>query len=792
MSGPVGTAGASPAAARYVGQSVARLEDPRLLTGRGRYVANLTPPGAGHVAFARSTRARARITRLDVSAAAALDGVWAVWTAADLNGEVGSLRGSLVLPGRGGPPDHLLAGGDVRFVGDPVAVIVAASPAAAADAVELVEIDYDDQAPVLDFETAADRDDLVHPELGSNLSNSAESWPPGVDDAMAGADASVRATITQNRQANAPMETRGLLAEWRAFDETLDVWISTQSPHETALAAARTLGLAVHQVRVHMGDVGGGFGQKVFLGREEFAVMVCARRLGRPVRWIEGRSENLTSSNHARRDRADVSLGATAGGRFVAATIDHLEDNGAYSNGGNPGNGTMACVHLPGPYRIGSVGWRTATVYTNTCGRGAYRGPWQIESVARELIVDMLARELGIDPLELRRRNVLRAEDLPHDTATGLTYDRISPAECLDQVAEMIDYDGFRAAQQDARAAIGQVVAPNGGAPAAGTLPGIGLAVYVEPSAIGYGALATEGATVRVEPDGSVSVYAGTGSHGQSLETTMAQIVADALGVHPGDVRFHQGHGTPYGFGTGGSRSAVIAGGAARAASAGVRAKLLRVAAELMEASPDDLDLGGGAVAVRGTPARRMSVAEVASAAYMRPDALPADVSGGLEHTARFKAPPVTYSNAAHACTCEVDVATGAVRLLRYAVSEDCGVMINPMVVKGQIAGGVVQGIAGVLLEEMAYDADGNPLTTTLAEYLVPSAAEVPSIEYGHVVTPSDTPGGHKGTGEGGAIGSVPCVFNAVADALAPLGVRLTTGPLSPDRIRSAIVAASR
>ena len=792
MSGPSDPAAASPAAARYVGQSVARLEDPRLLTGRGRYVANMTPPGTGHVAFARSTRARARITRLDVTAAASLDGVWAAWTAADLNGEVGSLRGSLVLPGGGGPPDHLLADGDVRFVGDPVAVIVAASPAAAADAVELIEIDYDDQAPVLDFETAADRDDLVHPELGANLSNSAEAWPPEVDDAMAGADASVQATITQNRQANAPMETRGLLAEWRAFDETLDVWISTQSPHETALAAARTLGLAVHQVRVHMGDVGGGFGQKVFLGREEFAVMVCARRLGRPVRWIEGRSENLTSSNHARRDRAEVGLGATADGRFVAATIDHLEDNGAYANGGSPGNGTMACVHLPGPYRIGSVGWRTSSVYTNTCGRGAYRGPWQIESVARELSVDMLARELGIDPLELRRRNVLRAEDLPHDTATGLTYDRISPAECLDQVAEMIDYDGFRAAQHDARAAIGHAATPEGGSPGAGTLPGVGLAVYVEPSAIGYGALATEGATVRVEPDGSVNVYAGTGSHGQSLETTMAQIVADALGVHPGDVRFHQGHGTPYGFGTGGSRSAVIAGGATRAASAGVRAKLLRIAAELMEASTDDLDLGDGAVMVRGTPARRMAIAEVARAAYMRPDTLPADISGGLEHTARFKAPPVTYSNAAHACTCEVDLATGAVRLLRYAVSEDCGVMINPMVVKGQIAGGVVQGIAGALLEEMAYDADGNPLTTTLAEYLVPSAAEVPAIEYGLVVTPSDTPGGHKGTGEGGAIGSVPCVFNAVADALAPLGVRLTTGPLSPDRIRSAIVSASR
>lgn len=779
-----------PAAARYVGQSVTRLEDPRLLTGRGRYVANVKPAGAGHAAFARSTRARATIGRLDVTAAASVPGVWVVWTAADLNGAVGSLRGTLVLPGPGGPPDHLLADGDVRFVGDPVAVVVAASPAAAEDAVELIEIDYEDRDPVLDFETAEEAEDLVHPELGSNLSASAEAWPAEVDEALAGAETLASAVIGQNRQTNAPMETRGIVASWQPFDDTLEVWISTQSPHETALAAARTLGLGAHQVRVHMGDVGGGFGQKVFLGREELAVMACSRRLGRPVRWIEGRRENLTSSNHARLERAHVQLGATADGRFLAAAIDHLEDNGAYTSGGSPGGGTMACLHLPGPYRIPGVGWRTKSVYTNTCGRGAYRGPWQIESVARELIVDILARDLGIDPLELRRRNILGPGDLPHTTATGVTYDRISPAECLEQVAGIIDYDGFRAAQRQARELAGRSAAGNGGPPAAGTLPGIGLAVYVEPSAIGFGPLATEGSTVRVEPDGSVNVYAGTGNHGQGIETTISQIVADALGVQPGDIRFHQGHGTPYGFGTGGSRSAVIAGGAARMASAGVRAKLLRVAAELMEASPDDLDLGGGAVSVRGTPARRMTVADVARAAYMQPDSLPADVAGGLEHTARYKAPPVTYSNAAHACTCEVDVATGAVRLLRYAVSEDCGVMINPMVVKGQIAGGVAQGIGGALLEEAAYDADGNPLATTFADYLVPSAVEVPSFEFGHIVTPSDSPGGHKGTGEGGAIGSVPCVFNAVADALAPLGVRLTDGPLSPHRIRAAIIEA--
>ncbi len=792
MTNPGGTRAEPVSAARYVGQSVSRLEDPRLLTGRGRFVANVGFPGTLHATFARSSRARARITHLEVSAAAALDGVLAVWTAADLNGDVDSLRGTLVLPGAGGPPDHLLADGDVRFVGDPVAVVVATTPAVAEDAAELIEIDYEDHDPVLDFETAAGADDLVHPELGSNLSTSAEAWPAEVDDALAGSETLTRAFIGQNRQTNAPMETRGVVASWQPFDDTLDIWISTQSPHETTLAAARALGLGAHQVRVHMGDVGGGFGQKVFLGREEIAVMVCARRLSRPVRWIESRRENLTSSNHARLERADVRLGATADGRFLAAAIDHVEDIGAYTSGGGPGGGTMACVHLPGPYRIPSVGWRTRSVYTNTCGRGAYRGPWQIESVAREVIVDMLARDLGIDPLELRRRNILGAGDLPHTTATGVTYDRISPAECLEQVAEMIDYEEFRTAQQAARGSLAVGIAGNGTAPREGTLPGIGLAVYVEPSAIGFGALATEGATVRVEPDGSVNFYAGTGNHGQSIETTLAQIVADALGVHPGDVRFHQGHGTPYGFGTAGSRSAVIAGGAARAASAGVRAKLLRVAAEMMEASPDDLDLGGGSVSVRGTPARRMTVAEVARAAYMQPDTLPDDVSGGLEHTARFKAPPVTYSNAAHACTCEVDIATGEVRLLRYAVSEDCGVMINPMVVKGQIAGGVAQGIGGALLEEAAYDADGNPLATTFADYLVPSAAEVPSIEFGHVVTPSDTPGGHKGTGEGGAIGSVPCVFNAVADALAPLGVQLSDGPLSPPRIRAAIVAASR
>jgi len=762
-------------AGRFVGQSVTRKEDPRLVTGHGRYVDDVTVPGMLHAAFVRSDVARGRITRLDVDAARALDGVHAVLTARELNGRpAGPMVPSMFADGTNGPsaPVRPLAADDVRFVGDPIVLVVAESRYVAEDACALVEVDYEPLTPVVDFErAAADTENLVHPELGSNVATTMATPPDAaLDDALANAAHVVTQTFVQHRQTPTPMETRGVVADWNAHAGELRVWMSSQNPHEVRRTCARILGITENRVRVMQQDVGGGFGQKYFMPRDEMTVVLTSHLLGRPVKWIEDRRENLLASNHARTDRVTATIGVDGDGRIVGARVDHLEDAGAYANGGTGGTGIFVAMMFPGPYRIPRIGWSTTAVWTNTCGRGAYRGPWMMETVAREQMMDAVARTIGMDPLELRRRNVIGRDELPYATATGMVYDNVSPAETLEQAVALAGYDDFRAEQARARGE--------------GRNLGIGIGLYIEPQT-GMGALGVEAANVRVEPDGTVNVFVGSGSHGQSLETTVAQVVAEHLGVHVDDVVVHQGDTevAPFGGGTGGSRSAPILSSAARQAALDVREKVVAIAAHMMEAAPDDLDVEDGRISVRGTPSRAITLADVARVAYATSDALPPGTQPGLEVVARFKAPPVMYSNACHVCTCNLDVDTGHVTLTRYVVSEDCGVMINPMVVEGQIAGGVVQGIGGTLYEHVVYDDEGNPLTTTFLDYLLPTAVEVPTIEYGHVETPAATPGGHKGMGEGGAIGSVPAVFNAVADALAPFGVQPTRQPLGPSEI---------
>jgi aerobic carbon-monoxide dehydrogenase large subunit len=419
-------------------------------------------------------------------------------------------------------------------------------------------------------------------------------------------------------------------------------------------------------------------------------------------------------------------------------------------------------------------------VWTNTMGKGAYRGPWMFETTAREIAIDYAAHTLGVDPAELRRKNLLSASDLPFTSPSGNVLKEITPLESLDQALERLDYEAFRREQAAAREE--------------GRLLGLGIGVYVEPTSMKGPTLATEAATVKVESSGRVVAYLGTTSHGQSIETTMAQVVADTLGVDYDDVSVVQADSasTPYGPGTGGSRTAVVAGGAARAATLAVRDKVLAVAAHTMEAAPEDLEIERGSVFVRGTPTKAVSLKEVAKTAYTAAETLPSDVSGGLEATVRFRPSEFpTWSNATHLCVIEIDPETCIPTVLRYIVSEDCGRMINPTVVEGQIAGGTVQGLGGVLLEDFAYDAAGNPLTSTLVDYLLPTTTEVPDIEIVHIETESTTnPGGFKGMGEGGAIGSHAAVANAVADALAPLGIRVTKTPLGPNDIHRLMVEA--
>lgn len=772
----------STSAGRFVGQSVERREDPRLVTGTGRYVDDVVVPGMLHAAFVRSDVARARITRLDVEAARALPGVHAVLVGADLNPGTGNLQPTM-FAGDTSPapsaPVRPLVDADVRFVGDPIAIVIAETRYLAEDACELVEVDYEPMAPVVDAERAATGggDDVVHPELGSNIAMQVPTPPdPDLDAVFGAAPHVVTETIVQHRHTNVPMETRGVVARYEPASGTLDVWISSQNPHEVRQVCRRLLGVDEHRIRVQIGDVGGGFGQKYFCQRDELGVIAAAHRLGRTVKWIEDRRENLIASTHARADRATISIATDADGTLLGARFDHIEDCGALPVGGTGGTGPFAAMLFPGAYRLPKMGWRSTSVWTNTCGRGAYRGPWMFETVAREEMMDLVAREIGVDPLDLRRRNVVRASELPHATATGMVLEHVTPSETLEQAVEIIGYDAFRAEQRRAFDEEGRLL-------------GVGIGLYVEPTSMGSGNLGVETATVRVQPSGTVTVLLGTGSHGQGIETTMAQVVAEHLGVDLDDVAVVQGDtaSAPFGAGTGGSRTAVVAGGATREAALEVREKVVEVAAHLLEAAPEDLDVEGGRVSVRGTPARGVTVAEVARVALNDPGTLPPELDRSLESTVSYQAPPITWSNACHVCTVEVDVRTGQVEVLRYVVSEDCGVMINPMIVEGQIAGGVVQGIGGVLYEHVVYDDDANPLTTTFMDYLVPTATEVPIIEYGHVETRSPTPGGHKGMGEGGAIGSPPAVFNAVADALALAGVKVTEQPLTPDRILAAL-----
>jgi carbon-monoxide dehydrogenase large subunit len=751
------------------------VEDPRLLAGRGTFVDDVVRPGMLHACFVRSTVARARILGIDSAEALVLPGVRAVFVAADLNPDVRDLWFSG--DGQRSPKTPLppLADGEVRFVGDPVALVVADDRYVAEDAAELVVVDYDDLPPVVDYVTAHERDDgeLVHADFARNVVGElAGGSADRAAEALAAAAHVVEHTIFQQAYAAVPIETRGLVVEWEPATEELTIWAATQSPHEVRSICSRLLGLPEHRIRVVMRDTGGGFGQKVVPQREEFCLMLAARKVPTALKWIEDRRENLLAAGQARHEHATVKMGFDDDGTILAATIDHTQDVGAYPVPWPVGPGAAVGMLFPGPYRMPATAFSHRSVFSNTVGRTAYRGPWMFESVAREVVLDIAARRLGIDPVELRRRNILRADEMPHQNGNGMPYADMSPSETFEHALDLLGYEEFRREQAAARAD--------------GRYLGVGTCSYVEPTTPGINHYASEGATIRIEPSGTVNVYVAGGSTGNSLETTAVQLTADALGVPLDQVHTIQGDTavTPYGAGTGGSRSGSMIAGAVTATASVLRERLVAIAAHKFEAAPEDIELGDGRAFVRGTPTIGATVGELAAIAYFRTHELPHGTPPGLEASERYGTSMLPeWSNATHVCTCEVDVATGAVRLLRYIVSEDCGPMINPSIVEGQIAGGTVQGIGGALLEELAYDDDGNPVTTTFMDYLLPTAADVPEIEYGHVVTPGPGPGGYKGVGEGGAIGAPPAVVNAVADALSPFGVTVDRLPLSPSAV---------
>ncbi|MCV7282483.1 xanthine dehydrogenase family protein molybdopterin-binding subunit [Mycolicibacterium flavescens] len=776
------SASAEKVATRYAGTRVPRIEDNRLLTGHGTFVDDVVRPGMLHACFVRSPFARARITNIDASAALAMPGVHAVFTAADLNPDVKEAWHAVAgkdIPDTPRPP---LAEGEAKFVGDPVALVVADSRYLAEDAVEAVEVDYEPLPAVADFTQAVGSSVVVHDAYPDNVAGGMGGAPPD-EETFANAAHVASANVYQQIYAPVPIECRGLVVEWTAATEELTMWASTQTPHELRAFCARLLGIPAHNVRVIMRDTGGGFGQKVVPMREDMCIMLAARKVSAPLKWIEDRRENLMSAGQARHVDGNVRMALDDEGAILAVDIDFAYDIGAYPTPYPVLTTAAVGMFFPGPYRVPKASFNYKTVFSNTAGLAAYRGPWQYETLAREVLFDIAARKVGIDPVELRRRNILRGDEMPYFNPNGMPYDHVAPADTFEQAVKILDHEGFRKEQADALAE--------------GRYIGLGFSAYIEPTGAATGHLGTEGCTIRMEPTGKINVYVNGGSTGNSLETTVVQLTADALGADIADVSTIQGDTavTPYGAGTQGSRSGPMTAGAVAEAGAMLRRQIIAMAAPRLEVDEAEVELTGSHAVAAGNPDKSVSFADLAYRAYYEPQQLPPGVSSSLEATARFASPleaMIHWANATHACTCEVDIETGRVTLTRYIVSEDVGPMINPNVVEGQIAGGTVQGIGGALLEDMVYDADGNPLSSTFVDYLLPTATEVPPIEYGHVEIPGPGVGGYKGVGEGGAIGATPAVINAINDALAPLGVTITRLPASPAAIVEAIEQARK
>jgi carbon-monoxide dehydrogenase large subunit len=778
----------------FIGRRVQRVEDPRFLLGRGQYIADIKLPRMAHVAFLRSPYAHARIKRIDTASAQAVPGVYGVYTGEML---VAKLAQPMMIPGN--PPvtksarSFPLAIGKVRFVGDPVAVVVASSRYVAEDAVDLIEVDYQQLPVVIDAEQAiAANAPVVDEDLDDNILAHYVQEIGDVAGAFAMADTIVSAVFRQHRQTHAPLETRGGIADWDVARQSMQYYASTQVPHKLRDMLAHVLGLPAHKLRVITPDVGGGFGQKSILQREDVVLCLIARELGRPVKWIEDRVENLSAGHHAREETCYIEAAVTSDGTILGMRSRLFTDAGAYPAIPLPAQAFtyLGASYIPGHWKIANYGFDAYTVATNKCPVGPFRAPPNIFSVVNEGIIEIIAHELGVDSVEVRRKNIVRREDQPYMTTMGFPLVFLSIDQAFEQALELVDYPHFRHEQAAAREQNRYL--------------GLGIATYIEPGAfsnqvyhsMGNQISGWDSATVRVEPTGQVTVLVGLLNHGQGLETTLAQVVAEELGIEIADVTILYGDTArdPYGAGTQASRSAVVGSGATSQASRTIREKIFRIAAHLLEAAPEDIELrGGGRVGVKGVPDRGVTLREIAHTAHFHLAGLPEGETPGLETTGRYDPPFASFSNATHACVVEVDVETGQVHINKYVVVEDCGTMLNPMVVDGQILGATVQGIGGVLYEHLTYTEDGRPLGMTFADYTLPTALEVPTVHIEHIVTPSPlTPYGVKPMGEGGVIGAVPAVMNAIADALAPFGVRVTEQPFTPSRIRDLLRQVGR
>ena len=774
------------APAAQIGQARLRKEDAKLITGQTNWTDNIRLPGMLHIAFLRSPYAHAKITRVDVSGATGMPGVVAAYSGADFAAEQGSMpcawpvTPDIVIPHH--PP---MAVDEVRYVGEIVACVIARDRYTAADAVTGIDVDYDPLPPVLDIRTALDEGSPKVHEAGNKcyeflMANG------DVDAAFRDAPVVLERTYRQQRLIPCAIEPRSVVASVVGDEFTL--WSATQIPHIVRVMMALTTGIPEQNIRVIAPDVGGGFGSKLQFCREEVLAVLITRRLGRPVKWTESRTEGNLSVHHGRDQWQRIRIAADQDGRIRGLSVDLLADMGGYLMLLTPGIPVLGAFMFPAIYKMDAYSFRCTGVFTTKMPTDAYRGAGRPEATfAIERIMDELATELGVEPLELRERNWIKHEEFPYTTVAGLTYDSGNYEAATARAKELFDYDGLRREQAE-RNARGDKVRL-----------GIGISTFTEmcglaPSrVVGTLALASGGweyASIRMLPTGKVEVLTGSSPHGQGHETAWSQIVADQIGVPFEDIRVMHGDTqvVPRGLDTYGSRSLAVGGIALVQACDKVVAKAKVIAAALLEASADDLEFSAGRFAVKGDPDASKTIQEIALEAFTGHN-LPAGVEPSLDSDATYDPENFSFPHGTHLCATEVDTETGFVKIRSYVAVDDVGVAVNPMIVEGQVHGGIAQGIAQALYEEGVYDDDGNLITTTLADYLVPSAADLPSYVTDRTQTPSSNRLGVKGVGEAGTIASTPAVVNSIVDALRPFGVRDVEMPCTPERVWRAIQA---
>ncbi|MBV8927022.1 MAG: xanthine dehydrogenase family protein [Bradyrhizobium sp.] len=768
---------------KYVGAPIKRTEDPRLLTGKGDYTADRKPDRPLHLAFLRSGQPHARIAGIDISAAQAAPGVVAVLAADDIADDFKPVIPFSRMPNYYATPIVPLACKKVRYVGEAVVAVIATSRYLAEDALELIEVDYEPLRPIARAEMAvADGAPLLHEEAGTNVLIAREFKKGNVAADLKAAAVRVSGRFEMTRKAPLAMEPRSCCAEYDKRRDAITLYTSSNIPGIVRDAISESLNLPGHRLRVVAPDVGGSFGSKGSLYPEELLICIAARKLRRSIKWTADRLEDVSSSSQAFAEVVDAEMGFDANGVATSLEADVIGDVGAFSIypwtcGLEP---VQVVSFLPGPYKIASYRGSVRGVATCKPPTGPYRGVGRpISTFVTERLMDLGARALGIDPLEIRRRNLVRAEEFPYRIASGIIWDKTGFVECLDAAAETAGYDALRKQQAEARKQ--------------GRLFGIGIASYAELTGIGSRISAAPGmpintgsetAKITIDSTGSITAAFGVASHGQGLETTLAQIVSDDLGARFEDVRVVQGDSdeVPMSTGTYASRSAVLGGGAAKHASKLLQEKIKRVASHLLEANADDIEVHDGNAVVLGTD-RAVSFKQIAKAVYSDMKTLPVEAREELSASYTYDPINGTTAAATHIAAVEVDPATCFVKILKFVVAEDCGRIINPMIVDGQVHGGVAQGIGAALFEELIYDDDGQLLSASLVDYVIPSAPEVPLMDVVHVESESAVAGGFRGMGEGGTIGAPAAIANAIADALSPLDIDVSILPMTPERI---------